>query len=111
MTLRRKQMVGSKYDPALDAELDANQNRMVDYLTTPNGNRMSEVLGAGHRIAASVPAYEPEAQPVPRQDSRQAKAAVGCDPHRKAAWLRHPRTGAAPAGTRSQARLVPNHQG
>jgi len=54
---------------------------------------------------------KPEAQPVPRQDSRQAKAAVGCDPHRKAAWLRHPCTVASPARTPSQARSVPNYQG
>jgi len=54
---------------------------------------------------------KPEAQPVPHQDSRQAKAAVGCDPHRKAAWPRHPRICAAPARTPSQARSVPNHQG
>jgi len=45
-----------------------------------------------------------EAQPLPRQDSRQAKAAVGCDPHRKAAWLRHPRTVASPVHTPSQER-------
>ena len=32
-------------------------------------------------------------------------------PHLKAAWLRHPRTGAAPVGTPSQARSVPNRQG
>lgn len=64
MTMRRKQMVGSKYTPALDAELDANQNRMIDYLTQPNQGRISEVLGAGHRIVSSVPAYEVQAQPV-----------------------------------------------
>ncbi len=34
---------------------------------------------------------------MPRQDSRQAKAAVGCDPHRKAAWLRHSCIEASPA--------------
>jgi len=33
-------------------------------------------------LSRTVAATKPEAQPVPRQDSRQAKAAVGCDPHR-----------------------------
>ena len=49
---------------------------------------------------------KPEAQPLPRQDSRQAKAAVGRDSIRKAAWLRHLRTEASPARTPSQSRSV-----
>src|SRR5574340_235478 len=65
----------------------------------------------GNLLGRTVAAMKPEAQPVPRQDSRQAKAAVGCDPHRKAAWPRHPRAEALPARTPSRARSVPNHQG
>ena len=40
----------------------------------------------GNLLGRTVAAMKPEAQPLPRQDSRHAKAAVGCDPHRKAAW-------------------------
>ena len=65
----------------------------------------------GKSLRRTVAAMKPEAQPLPRQDSRQAKAAVGCDLHRKAAWLRHLRTGVASARTPFQARSVPNHQG
>jgi len=54
----------------------------------------------------TVAAMKPEAQPLPHQDSRQAKAAVGCDSIRKAAWLWHLRTEASPVRTPSQARSV-----
>ncbi|MES2406810.1 MAG: hypothetical protein V4528_05730 [Pseudomonadota bacterium] len=65
----------------------------------------------GNLLGRTVAVMKPEAQPLPRQDSRQAKAAVGCDPRRKAAWLRHPCTEALPARTSSQARSVPDEQG
>ena len=62
--MRRSQRTGTKYEPALDAALDANQDRMVDYLITPNQGRISEVLGAKHQIVSTVAAQEPYAQPV-----------------------------------------------
>ena len=46
----------------------------------------------GNLLGWTVAAMKPKAQPLPRQDSRQAKAAVGCDLRRKATWLWHLRT-------------------
>ena len=60
----------------------------------------------GNLLGRTVAAMKPEAQPLPRQDSRQAKTAVGCDSIRKAAWLWHLRTEASPARTPSQSRSV-----
>lgn len=62
--MRRSQRVGTKYDPALDSALDANQADMVDELTTPHSARLNEMIGSSKKIVSSIPAYNPEAQPV-----------------------------------------------
>lgn len=62
--MRRKQHDGSAYEPALDATVNRNQDAMVDALTNPNPNRMSEMIGNPHKIVSTVPAYNVEAQPV-----------------------------------------------
>lgn len=63
MTLRRKQMVGTKYDADLDAEVDRNQDDLVDELITPHV-RLPERHGGKYKIVSSYPAYEHDAQPV-----------------------------------------------
>ena len=62
--MRRKQMDGTSYDPSMESHLDQNQNDMVDALTMPHPNRMTEMIGNPHKIVSSVPAYNVEAQPV-----------------------------------------------
>lgn len=62
--MRRKQMDGTNYEPALDAALVANQADMVDELTTPHSTRLNEMIGSSKKIVCSVPAYNQEAQPV-----------------------------------------------
>lgn len=59
----KKQYVGTKHVPALQKKLDANQEALVDLVTTPHV-KLPEIIGAKHRIVASVPAYNPDAQPV-----------------------------------------------
>lgn len=61
--MRRSQRVGTKYEPGLDKALDRNQDSLIDELITPH-TRISEMLGAKHKIVSSVPAYTPDAQPV-----------------------------------------------
>ena len=62
--MRRSQRVGTKYEPELDNYLDQNQNDLVDELITPHSYQLNEMLGSQHKIVSSVPAYNPEAQPV-----------------------------------------------
>lgn len=62
--MRKREMVGTKYMPQLDHKLDANQNDIVDDLITPHSTRLTEMLGPQHRITCTVPAHEPDAQPV-----------------------------------------------
>lgn len=61
--MRKSQKVGTKYEPDVDKALDRNQASLVDELTTPH-TRINEMLGAKHKIVSSVPAHEPDAQPV-----------------------------------------------
>jgi hypothetical protein len=49
--------------PELDAKLDKNQSDILDTLLQPH-TRINETLGAKHKIVASYPAYEHDAQPV-----------------------------------------------
>lgn len=63
MTMRRKQIAGTKYDTKLDHALDVNQNALVDAITKPHV-RIPETLGPTHKIVASYPAHDPGAQPV-----------------------------------------------
>lgn len=62
--MRKREVDGTRYAPQLEAELDNNQERIVDELLTPHP-QMPEFKGsAGHKICCSVPAHEPDAQPV-----------------------------------------------
>lgn len=63
MTVRKKQMAGTKYDAGLDKALDENQNSLVDTLITPH-QRIPERGGAQNKITSTVPAHVPDAQPV-----------------------------------------------
>ena len=64
--MRKAEHVGTKYDTSLDSAIDKNQQDMVDEVTTPHSYKLDEfVTGGGvHKICASVPAYNVEAQPV-----------------------------------------------
>lgn len=61
--MRRKQMVGTKYDGDIDAKLDRNQNQLVDALITPHV-RLPERGGAIHKIVASYPAHHDPQMPI-----------------------------------------------
>ena len=63
--MRKSQRVGTKYDPDLDRKLDANQQDMVDEVTHPHSYQLDEwVCCAGHKICASYPSYQVDAQPT-----------------------------------------------
>lgn len=64
--MRRAQRVGTKYDGRLDAAIDANQQDLVDEVTTPHSYKLDEfVTGGGvSKICSTVPAYNVEAQPT-----------------------------------------------
>lgn len=62
--MRKREQDGTRYEPAMERALDANQKSMVDEVITPHSTRLNEMLGAQHRITSVVPAYEPDAQPV-----------------------------------------------
>jgi hypothetical protein len=63
--MRKQQRVGTKYDSRLDAAIDANQQDLVDEVTTPHSYQLDEwVCCGGHKICSSVPAYNVEAQPT-----------------------------------------------
>jgi len=62
--MRRKEMTGTKYTPALDATVDANQADLVNTLTAPAPGYLGEMLGSCCSIVSKVPAYNHEAQPV-----------------------------------------------
>jgi hypothetical protein len=64
MTMRRKEMTGTKYTPALDTAVDANQTDLVDTLTADAHGYLGELLGGCCSIVSRVPAYNHEAQPV-----------------------------------------------
>jgi hypothetical protein len=61
--VRKSQRVGTKYMPELDHKLDTNQTDIIDELVTPHP-KMNETKGAKHKIVASYPAYEHDAQPT-----------------------------------------------
>ena len=63
--MRRSEKVGTKYDGRLDAAIDANQQSLVDEVTTPHSYILPENKScAGHKICSTVPAYNTEAQPT-----------------------------------------------
>lgn len=64
--MRMREPVGTKYDQDLDNRIDANQQDLVDEVTTPHSYKLPEfVTGGGvHKICSSVPAYNVEAQPT-----------------------------------------------
>lgn len=78
--MRRAQRVGTKYDGDLDDKLNANQNALVDGLTTPHV-RLPERLGAKHKIVAAYPAHEPDAQPVQARGKIVWNKAYSFQPH------------------------------
>ena len=63
--MRKQNRVGTKYDDRLDAAIDSNQQDLVDLVTQPHSYQLDEwVCCGGHKICASVPAYNVEAQPT-----------------------------------------------
>lgn len=63
MTAGKKQLVGSKRMPDLDAKLDRNQDDLVDALIEPHP-KLPERGGGQYKITSRVPVYNPEAQPT-----------------------------------------------
>lgn len=79
--MRRSQRTGTKYDPALDKMLDANQRDIVDELITPHSTRLNEMIGSSKKIVCSVPAYIQEAQPVQGRGRIVWNKAYSFQPH------------------------------
>jgi hypothetical protein len=81
MTMRRKQVAGSKYMPGLDKALDNNQDSLVDELITPHSTRLNEMLGCQHRITAKYPAHQVDAQPTQARGRIVWNEAYAFQPH------------------------------
>lgn len=62
--MRKKERTGSRYLPGLQDRLNAQQVDMADELTTPHSYKIAEFVDAGHKIVSTVPAQNPEQQPV-----------------------------------------------
>lgn len=64
--MRKKEVTGTRYDAQVDKELDANQQDLVDEVTKPHSYVLPEnVTGGGvHKICASYPAHNDQAQAV-----------------------------------------------
>ena len=79
--MRKSEKVGTKYDSDLDAKIDANQQSLVDDLTHPHSYKLDEDVHPAHKICASYPNYQVDAQPVQARGRIVWNKAYSFQPH------------------------------